>query len=291
VAFANLIGLLSGDKSLEGTAFSFEKITAAVQKTIAAVSTFTMGLIRTEELLAHLLNAATLLASGNMGKALQEVRAAASVFTPAQVGRFLGSTMAMPGGGELGAMVGERVEALMGNRTGAPLNLPLAQRAYSAAQQASSKLGIPAELIWSQWAHETGGFKQLGAQNNLGGIEIRKGVYQPFGSLDDFVQKYVSILSGHRYAGLSHPSTPEEMAHFLKQGSYYEDTEANYAAGLHRWSDRMQITNHTTVNVNVQHPGATADEIATVTARKVEDAQTKRIQRNLAEFGLAGVTY
>ena len=62
--------------------------------------------------------------------------------------------------------------------------------------------------------HETAEFKKIAVANNLAGIKIPgRNQYQPFGSLEDFEQRYVQILRGAHVRGAS---TEEQFAGLLK---------------------------------------------------------------------------
>jgi hypothetical protein len=166
------------------------------------------------------------------------------------------------------------------------------QEALSTAQYASVKLGIPWQLILAQWMHETGGLTDYKVEQlrNLAGIRIPGSeVYEQFGSMREFADKYVSILSGARYAGMAKPTTAEEMAAYLKRGEYYEAPQAEYLAGLRRYGPvAAEAPANISVLVNITEPGASAEHIGDVVAKKIEEQQQKRTQRNLAELPAPG---
>jgi hypothetical protein len=105
------------------------------------------------------------------------------------------------------------------------------------ANKVSQKTGLPAEWIYGQWAHETGNFKNRGAQelNNLGGLRNKQGQYMKFDSLDEFADYFAAYIP-RKYgkSGAMQAKTPEEYAAALKRGGYYEDSYNNYVAGLKR---------------------------------------------------------
>jgi hypothetical protein len=102
--------------------------------------------------------------------------------------------------------------------------------------------GIAPNLLIAQWLHETGGLKNRGATqlNNLAGIRDPKtGQYKSFATLDDFGTYYAHMMrQGGRYSGIEGATSYNDFAARLKAGGYYEDTQANYSAGMNRWGNR-----------------------------------------------------
>lgn len=114
----------------------------------------------------------------------------------------------------------------------------VADQARGLAQQVSAQTGVPADLIYAQWQHETGNFTNRGATqlNNLAGVNTPGGTgqdYRQFDSLQDFAKYYAYLLRpGGHYDSARSARTPAEFAHALKQGGYYSDSESNYASGI-----------------------------------------------------------
>lgn len=146
-----------------------------------------------------------------------------------------------------------------------------------AADWVSQKTGIPASLVYGQWVHETGNFTNRGATelNNFAGIKNPGGNdYRSFGSINEFSTYYAQLMLSRRYAsaGVPYAKTPEEFAQALKQGGYYEDSAANYTAGLRRGMSNYTINNSVGgVTVNVTQPNASAEEIAAKAAQKMDE--------------------
>ena len=111
------------------------------------------------------------------------------------------------------------------------------------AMAISGKTGLPAELIWAQLYHETGGFDSelatkyhnyggvKGAGNEIGSDE--RG-HSYFASDQDFIDYYSNYIL--KYAedgiGIKNAKTAAQWASVLKAGGYYTDDEANYAASM-----------------------------------------------------------
>ena len=187
------------------------------------------------------------------------------------------------------------------------LNAPLAQQASALAQIVSSKIGVPAQLIWSQWAHETDGFKHLGAMNNMAGIRLPGSTqYRNFGSLAEFGDYYANLLKS-KY-GVAGAANESQFATSLKRGGYYTDTESNYEGGLKRYGGVYQKmfgasrssnggslqTGEVHVTVNI---AGNADPEKTKAATKqgvmeaMQVSHGKAIQRNLAYADTLGWGY
>ena len=137
---------------------------------------------------------------------------------------------------------------------GAPVS---ADAARAEAKRVSAKTGIPADILFAQWAHETGGFTNRGAKqlNNLAGVNVPGGKgqdYRSFKSLDAFGDYYAYLMRpGGRYSEAAQARTPEQFAAVLKNGGYMADSAANYASGMRReMSTDSSVTNHVgTINV------------------------------------------
>ena len=109
------------------------------------------------------------------------------------------------------------------------------------ADRVSAKTGVPANLIYGQWAHETGGFSHFAAPHNAAGLtqEQPNGYKQPdgrnyymaFDSDEAFADKYAWWIDEPQFRGIT---TPEGFARELKGLKYFTDDEARYAAGIRR---------------------------------------------------------
>ncbi len=298
--FTNLVGLLSGDTALTGAAFSFEKMADAVARVVHWFSLFATAIANVESTLAHLFSALALLSQGKLGDAAKEISAALHGITAPAIGGVAGGVIGAfaggPGTAILGAGVGSAVAGSIFGRKAAVDQLgdarQLASRAATLAQSVAAKTGIDANLLWAQWAHETGGFSHLGQKNNLAGIRMPgSSQYRAFSSLEDFGGYYSSLMrKGGRYSGVEQSTTISDFAHRLKQGGYYEDTERNYAAGMTRFNrgglPSIQAA-PITVSVNVNQTNASVSDIHAAVKSAVtqaSEASNRGVQRNLAEM-------
>ncbi len=126
------------------------------------------------------------------------------------------------------------LDRLMSNTGGS-----ISDQAKQLAQQVSQQTGIPADIIFAQWQHETGGFSNRGATklNNLAGINVPGGKgedYRNFDSLQDFGTYYSQLIQS-KYPGAMGSQTAEQFASALKVGGYYAAPESEYAGGINRF--------------------------------------------------------
>ena len=274
-AFTNVMAVLSGDQALAGT-ITLEKFAGSVEKLVHWLSLVSDFLLKITGLLAGGLVGGTV--GGLLGSIIGGIAGLA--------GGFAGVAAGALGGGALGTAIGTGIGAVGGgafdvyrayNPAGGGGN---SGDTVALAQRVSAMTGIRPDLLWSQWAHETGGFTHMGAANNLAGIKIPgTDTYQSFSSLDDFGKRYAEVVgNAHRYAGLSGATSPAEFAHILKTGGYYADSEANYAGGMGRY-ERM-YNGPVTINVT-QRPGENGAELASRIKGELTATANKRTQRNL----------
>lgn len=115
---------------------------------------------------------------------------------------------------------------------------------WGGAQQCSSACGVNAELMYAQWAHETGNFSEEWAitYNNWGGLKKFRdysdpgaGPYQSFESGDDFVSYFATYIV--RYDNMTSAQTTTDYATNLKQGGYFEDAIDNYVNGMNSFME------------------------------------------------------
>ena len=113
---------------------------------------------------------------------------------------------------------------------------------WESAQVSAGISGARAELLYAQWAHETGNFtSELCTEyNNLAGVTQTQenDIPQPDGSF--YYMKFADLSAWARYFGkfiryfdgAVEAQTIEEYARALKDGGYYGDTYENYVEGM-----------------------------------------------------------
>lgn len=282
--FTNVVGLLSGDTSIEGAQFSFEKFAAAIEHVVNMLRAFVHATTEAERFLLHMVNAMTLALAGRTKEALEEFGEAFSHLgagSGAELGAVVGTGLGgivgsiVPGvgtiaGAGLGGAAGAGIGAFVGGVAGgdghsaaSPAKASasasdMAQTAFRLAQSAGQETGISPRLIYEQWAHETNGFTNRGARdlNNLAGIRYPgTTTYERYDTPEAFAERWAGLMKSKHYqdAGVSSARTEADFANALKRGAYYEDVPKNYIPGMKRWSGEYdrQAARSTTQDASV----------------------------------------
>lgn len=250
--FTNLVGIFSGDSSIEGATFDFHKFAGAIEhvahwleRMLHYLTVIEHYLIRFAPLIGGAAGGGSV--GGTVGSVIGGILGIEGGPAGILAGAGLGGTIGTAAGGLLGGAGGAGVtwmeESARSRAGGAPGGASAgstADQARALAAQVAAATGLPAELIFGQWAHETGGFTNRGARDlhNLAGIRIPGSTeYQSFDSLQAFAARYAQVVESRRYTsqGINGAMTPEAFAHALKMGGYYEASEAEYASGIKRW--------------------------------------------------------
>lgn len=301
LAFTNIVGALTGDTALEGATFDFEKFAGALQHVVHWFALF-----------AEVINS-SITAVANLTANVAELF---SKFPAPVIDAVIGGGLGFLAAGPLGAVAGAAAGVAIGpwgqpRTTGSSsAGSTTAQQAIVAAQQVSKATGIPADLVWAQWAHETGGFTNRGARelNNFAGVNVPGGKgedYRKFSSADDFGHYYSYLMRpGGLYSGAKNAQTPEEFASILKAGGYYTGNEHDYASGVSRYQGVYQqmthggagnsVSSHSIGNVTIQihqQPGESSVALASHVKSQLTDLNNKQVQRNLNEFQDASWSY
>jgi hypothetical protein len=301
VTFQNLVGLFTGDKSIEGTVASFDKMAVAIKHVTDGVAGLALALVDSQSILLHVINAASLAASGKYAEALAEAEKAGlkvRMGTGAALGAAAGFALGGLPGAVLGAGIGGAAGSLYDQFKRLPNTLSMMEEAGFAkdmrqyAEAAGRKLGIPPDLIYRQWEFESDSFRKPVAPGNYAGIG-GPGHWESFGSLQDFTDRYVQTLSSRRYAGMEKPTTIEGMADYLAKGHYYthganapasQEDIGNYAGGMRR---QAGLEGQPIYQININAPSGDAKAIAMEaerTIKAIEWERALRVQRQFVEF-------
>lgn len=119
------------------------------------------------------------------------------------------------------------------------------QEAYTEAQWVADQLGVPVNVIFSQWGHESADFssKLSVENNNLAGLtqtepngEDNKqpdgtNYYKKYNSLHDFAVDYVNFIKSG-YSDAVGSQSIEQYVTALKNGGYFTDDLNNYISGV-----------------------------------------------------------
>lgn len=346
VSFANVIGLLSGDHSIEGTSFNFEKVAGAIQHVVHWMALFTESIVGAEEVLLHLFDAATLGMSGRFGDAAAEIRAAlanvsagSGAILGTAAGPVAGALLGMPAG-PLGMLAGAGLGALGGAGAGALVHRIAGQHLapkeiFDLVQQAALSYGINPALAHAIARQESGerefdatgnvitsragalGVMQLmpdvaarlgvdprdSAQNVQGGMALLRQLMSQYrGDLPEVLAAY-NMGSGNfdRYLA-GKVGMPSETRDYVRSVMAHMGTVDYATKAVLPLEARNQLISASQmgstgvsqigpITVNVARTDASPHEIATAVAAKVEAVQSKRVQRNLTEFGSYGYSY
>jgi hypothetical protein len=259
--FTNIVSMLSGDPALSGTV-SFEKFAHSVQKVahwLAVVIDF----------LTH--------------------------FAGTIAGAGLGFMMGGPTGALIGGTIGaatDAARATFSHNQPQTAQTPIGSNdVRQLAQQVGANLGVPPSVVYSQWAHETGGFTNRGAKslNNLAGIRMPGSTeYRSFGSLSDFGNYYTGLIK-RRYPGAVGAQSIDQYAGVLKAGGYFEDSLTNYKRGMHSFEGAygggrsgVQIG-----QININQPNGTPEQIANAINDKIQQHENTIASSNLAQLRAA----
>lgn len=256
--FTNLVGIFSDDKSIEGSTFDFHKFAGAVKHVADDLAILVHWMSKAEEIAVRFMPifggaAAGGAIGGTVGTAWGGIAGAVAGAPLGPLGMLAGGALGAVGGGITGTGIGTVAGGITGgavmlgeegvryangdSNSGKSGSASIADQARQQAQRVSEDTGIPANLIFAQWEHETGKFKNRGATdlNNLGGMRMPgTSEYRKFGSMGEFASAYEKLLESSRYTsqGINQATNVEQFAHALKLGGYYEDSESNYSHGM-----------------------------------------------------------
>jgi hypothetical protein len=114
VAFANIVGLLSGDSSITGTTFDIQKLAGAVDHVVGGFASFAVAISNVAEMLAHLVSAVALLFHLDFAGAGAELGAAFHSLGSEAVGGVAGGVIGGLGGASSGAFLGGLLGSVAG---------------------------------------------------------------------------------------------------------------------------------------------------------------------------------
>lgn len=297
--FTNLIGIITGDQSLEGETTNFHQFAKAVADVVGWVGQLLNLMLLAEGAVTHFGGAVghgiRSLADNVRGDhagalredelAQQSARGIMDDFKRANE-----RALSIQNGFATG-----KIQDTPANSIGSFLDASAAQKAMAVAQKVSKDTGIPANILFGQMGFETGGFTNRGARtlNNFAGIQVPgSSAYKSFDSVDDFAKYYESTLTNKRYTnrGILAARTPEAFARALRgDGSHdvyfagdkrlsNEQNIANYAAGIKKYGDikvEVQVG-----SVNSSSP----EQVAAAAKRGTEMALAEHDQRQMAEL-------
>jgi hypothetical protein len=301
--FTNLVGVFSGDDSIEGSTFDFKKFADALKIVADFLKTIVEDMLKVEKVAVRFAPViAGIVGGGSVGTGIGAMAG------------IEGGPLGMLAGGMTGGTIGSIVGGIGGlvtmgaeesGRYGAgsagsssTSGGSIAEQARLAAKKISERTRIPADLIFGQMAFETGNFtsRQTG-QNNLSGIKYPgTDTFRSFNSVDDFADTYAKVLTSPRYVknGVLDAKNGQQFAHALKTptGTYYgTGSESGYAGGVERYrraydSGPAQISVGS-IPITITHPGATHEQIQVAVTNGVRDGLGQQTQTNMTN--VAGI--
>ena len=283
-AFVNLIGFLSGDTSLQGTATNFEKITKAIQITSHALAGFITDITHSEMILAHVISAMADLGSGNFSGAKAELKEAAALLNP-KTGEIIGGVAGTLIGGPIGGAIG----AGIGTGIGAQAATSEQQNYRAGIIAAAKQLGVPPELALAV-AQVESGIRQTDKNGNvITSSTGARGIFQLLPSTarglnenPDYATS--NIVGGVRYLSQLlakfHGDQAAALGAYSGQGSPLADP--NYIAKV--MAAEKQFSGDINVTVHV-------DKNGNATAKAEQGGKQREVQRNIGEFQVPGWSY
>lgn len=203
VVFQQIVGILNGDSSLDGTAVSLQTVGTTLQHVTEDAHLFLQAILNAEKVVAHFALALADIGTGHFGEAANQIKEAFQSFTPgggailggvggsgvgATVGATVGGALGIEGG-PLGMLAGSAAGGTVGSWAGAGLGAlsgwlagkanPMAGDAPEAstgtpdtasdhiktlAFAISKMTGIKPELLYGQLMHESAGGTNRGAR-------------------------------------------------------------------------------------------------------------------------------
>lgn len=318
VAFTNFIGLITGDHSIMGTKFDLEKLAGAVVHVANGFAIFASAIANVEELLAHLVSAIALVASGDFSGAGTELKAAFHSITAGAVGGVMGGAAAgmLAGGaagsiaGPVGTLVGGAGGAVMGAFVGSNIgdklvgggavygpstrsdNAPIAElidrysRGFGISPALAHALAMTESGERQEATSKTGarGVMQL-TQGTARGLHVnREDVVENISGgmalLSHLLNTYHDVPTA---IAAYHEGEPKMDAILAGKATLSSEAYSEVAKVMQRLGTHGDVHIGSIV-VHVDKTNATNEDVARVVVDRIRSTQTKTIQRNLSEF-------
>jgi hypothetical protein len=284
-AFVNLIGLLSGDKSLQGvTKASLDNIATAIKDSIQMIGDLMHGIIQIEQAGMHLVNAAELASQHKWRAAGGELGKAAEAVTPKSwtVAGTQELTDQLVGDASQQQKVNRDLIIATAKQLGISPNLALAVAMHESGLMQWDKAGKLLTNLGTKehHSHAMGLFqlqpetaKEMGVDpttvlgNVMGGIKLLKyWMDRPGGTEESALEHYY----GNNF-------TPGANQAFAKT---IMGMEAGIGGGPMASHDQGDIN----IYIQAAHTSVTAEDLAREVKRELDNAKNTRIQRNIMEF-------
>jgi hypothetical protein len=297
VAFTDFVGLISGDRSIEGGTFNLEKFAAAVVHVAHGFAVFAEAVANIEELLADFIGG---LAGDN---------AAADAFfdhwKAKTVGLILGGaaggiagSFLGPWGTAMGVMLGAGIGANVADKLGGPAPASTGDSTtHAMVDKYAAQYGIDPAFAHALVAQESGydqsatsstgarGVMQL-TRDTAAGLGVnREDAQQNIEGGMRLLRHLSSLYGGDPAMVVAGYHEGETKMRAIQSGRATLSPEArSEVASVMARMGKTGGVQVGTMTININKPSPSNDEVAGVVVSRLQDVQGKAVQRNLSEF-------
>jgi len=281
--FTNFIGVISGDRSIEGSTFSFDKFAKAIEKVVHWVATLLDMFIRLETKLKFIVP--MLFGAATLG--------GAGTFIGGIVGGPAGALLGAGGGALVGGGLGLAYSAIAGLHSDSGAARGTSNGGSSIIQQIASiatQYGVPPRLAIAVAMQESG-MRQFrkdgkplvnrgahGESHATGIFQLEPGTARMLGvNPNDTTQNIIGGVSYLKQLKEKYGSYNLALQHYY--GSRDAGANASYAQQVMNIESGINIG-----SIHIMQPNAPLDQITRAVADGVKQHQGKQIQRNLSEL-------
>lgn len=300
IVFTNLVGLLSGDTSIQGTALSLDNLSTALQHVSGGFASFGMLFAHIEELLSHVLVAMNLIGHGKFTEAGAELKAGAASLSAEEwltvVGAVGGTVLGGPLGGVVGAGLAYGVTSALDHggahdvvdRAARAQGVdPVLLHALAKVESGESQFGPDGRVLQSATSSArgimqllAGTAKSLGVnpddinQNAAGGAHLLKTLLDRYGSVPTAIAAW-------------HEGEPKMQRILAGKDSLSPEAYAEVAKVM-RLTGTHGDVHIGSIVVHVDKKNAVNEDVADVVVARLRAMQGKSMQRNQLEFQSVG---
>jgi hypothetical protein len=322
ILFTNVVGLLSGDESIEGTSLSLDKMLTAVHHVAQGFATWAESIANVEKLLGHLLNALDLAMSGKFKEAGAELSSAWHDVTAQSIGMIAGGIVGGVFGGPGGALVGSAGGMSIASnlqKIGGPNNVARGFGAMVAGvggsggpggdmvEQVARLAGISPQLLRGVMMAESSGNQNVPDQWAKGVPHMGLMQLSP-----DIAAKYMvnprdpmsNLMGGALYlrdlqsqfgsdAGAvgAYNMGPGGMEKVLSGKATLPNETRNEIARVMSSMGKSGPLQIGSVTINIGKTNAQPEDIHSAVKDAIKDAADSKVQRNLSEFQSLSYSY
>jgi hypothetical protein len=312
VEFTNLVGLLTGDHAIQGTTFNLEKFAGAVVHIVHGFAVFAEAIANVEGMLAHLVSALVLVASGNFSGAAAELGAAFHDVTAKAVGGVIGGaaggilgSVAGPIGTGAGALGGAAIGANIMDKAfgGTPSSAGSDANISGLVQRYASQLGVNPRLAQALAMQESG-MRQFGsgggvitsATGAMGAMQLTGATARALGvdrtNAEDNVKGGMTLFAhllqkyhGDAPTAIAAYHEGESKMNAILAGRATLSSEArDEVAKVMRGAGGHGDVQVGSITIHIDKPNATNEDVGNAVVARLRSMQDKKVQRNLAEF-------